>query len=137
MKFTLSILALVVSSTIYGQEKPVRIVFDITSKDTATHAAVVRHVTGMAKAYPQSSFEVVIYGGALPMVLSDKSTVRSKVAQLVTNKNISFKVCAVTMNRNRVTEANLIPGVGIVPDGILEIVTRQGEGWGYIKEAHN
>ena len=28
----------------YGQNKPVKIVFDVTSKDTLTHQAVLRHV---------------------------------------------------------------------------------------------
>jgi uncharacterized protein len=120
-----------------AQEKPIKVVFDVTSKDTATHSAVIRHVMLMSKSYPRSMFEVVIYGGALPMVLSEKSTVQKKLSQLVANKNVAFKVCAVTMGRWGVTQANLIPGVGVVPDGILEIVTRQGEGWGYIKEAHN
>jgi uncharacterized protein len=41
------------------------------------------------------------------------------------------------MKRYKVNESQLIVGVEIVPDGILEIVQRQAEGWGYIKEAHH
>ena len=40
------------------------------------------------------------------------------------------------MKRNNITAAQLIPGIQIVPDGIYEIVTKQHEGWGYIKVAH-
>jgi uncharacterized protein len=138
MKYrTLIILMTATVAMASAQEKPIKVVFDITSKDTATHSAVVRHVTMMSKSYPQSTFEVVIYGGALPMVLSEKSTVQKKLSQLVTSKNVSFKVCAVTMSRWGATQANLIPGVAVVPDGILEIVTLQRAGYGYIKEAHN
>ena len=122
---------------ILAQQKPVRIVFDITSKDTLTHQAVVRHVTGMAKSYPESQFEVVIYGGALPMVLKDKSAVRAGILQLAENKQVSFKVCEQTMKRYGADKSQLLPGVITLADGILEIVTRQSEGWGYIKEAHN
>ena len=32
------------SAIAYGQNKPVKIVFDVTSKDTLTHQAVLRHV---------------------------------------------------------------------------------------------
>ena len=137
MKIICLLIMLVVSTPLLAQEKPVRVVFDITSKDTATHSAVIRHVDLMAKSYPQSTFEVVIYGGSLPMVVSQKSTVQKKLAQLVTNKNVSFKVCAVTMARNHIEASQLIPGVQVVPDGILEIVSRQNDGWAYIKEAHN
>jgi intracellular sulfur oxidation DsrE/DsrF family protein len=127
---------LLVSFAATGQDKPVRIVFDITSKDTLTHQATLRHVTGMSKAYPDSQFEVVIYGGALPMV-TNKSTIAKGIKELASNENVSFKVCAVTMKRYNVEKSQLLPSVEVVPDAIMEIVTRQGEGWGYIKEGAN
>lgn len=133
----LLLLLLAIPVTGKSQAKPVRIVFDITSSDSLAHQAVLRHVTGMSKSYPDSKFEVVIYGGALPMVVKDRSTVESNIRQLGGNKNVSFKVCAVTMQRFAVDKSQLIAGVEVVPDAIIEIVNKQGEGWGYIKEAHH
>ena len=120
-----------------SQSKPVKIVFDVTSHDTLTHQAVLRHVAGMAKAYPDAQLEVVIYGGALPMVLSEKSTRTKTVQELAMQKNVSFKVCGITMERYNVEQAELVNGVDVVADAIIQIVTRQNEGWGYIKESHN
>jgi uncharacterized protein len=139
MKKTILHLLLLLVLPIAGmaQAKPVRIVFDITSNDSLAHQAVLRHVTGMSKSYPDSKFEVVIYGGALPMVVKNKSTVAKSIQQLGDNKNVSFKVCAVTMQRFAVDQSQLLPGTQVVPDAIMEIVTRQAEGWGYIKEAHH
>jgi len=34
------------------------------------------------------------------------------------------------MKRQQVTQASLLPGVEVVPDAIIEIVTKQGEGCG-------
>lgn len=133
----LTILFTVLSICGMAQVKPVKVVFDITSGDTLTHQAVLRHVSGMAKAYPQSTFEVVIYGGALPMVLKNKSTVSKGIQKLENYPNVSFKVCEETMKRFNVDKTQLLSSVGTVPDAIIEIVTRQGEGWGYIKEAHH
>ena len=120
----------------WSQEKPVKVVFDITSKDTLDHQTVMRHVALMAKAYPQSQFEVVVYGGALPMFLKDQSTVKKGIEELTLNKNVSLKACEGTMKRYNADKSMLLPGVGTVPDAIMEIVTKQGEGWGYIKESH-
>jgi intracellular sulfur oxidation DsrE/DsrF family protein len=120
-----------------AQQKPVRIVFDVTSRDTLVHQATLRHVTGMAKAYPDSKFEVVVYGGALPMFVKGQSTIAKSISALEGNKNVSFKVCEVTMKRYNIDTSQLLPHVEPVPDAIIEIVTKQGEGWGYIKEAHN
>lgn len=94
----------------------------------------MRHVSGMAKAYPDSKFEVVIYGGALPMVVKGQSTVAKDLKELENNKNVSFKVCAITMKRYNIESSQLLSSTQVVPDAILEIVTKQGEGWGYIKE---
>lgn len=139
MKKSILSLLLFLAITVAGmsQTKPVRIVFDITSNDSLAHQAVLRHVTGMSKSYPDSKFEVVVYGGALPMVVKNKSTVANGIQQLGGNKNVSFKVCAVTMQRFAVDKSQLIAGVEVVPDAIIEIVTKQGDGWGYIKEAHH
>jgi uncharacterized protein len=136
MKSTFAILLLCCGLSSFAQNKPVKIVFDITSKDTLTHQAVLRHVTGMAKSYPDARMEVIVYGGALPM-LTSKSTVSKDIEKLAGNKNVAFKVCSISMKRFNVAETDLLKGVVMVPDGILEIVNRQSEGWGYIKESHN
>jgi intracellular sulfur oxidation DsrE/DsrF family protein len=137
MKKIAGIILLLLPVLSFSQQKPVKILFDITSKDTLTHQAVLRHVTGMSAAYPDAVLEVVIYGGALPMVVQAKSSAVNAIQKLATQKNVSFKVCAQTMKRYEVEASALIAGVQVVPDAIIEIVTKQGEGWGYIKESHN
>ena len=127
---------ILLASGAVAQTKPIKIVFDLTSGDTLVHQATIRHVKGEAKAHPDGKFEVVIYGGSLNMVVKDKSTVAAGVQELLANKNVSFKVCQETMKRYKVEKTQLFSGVDTVPDGIVEIVDRQGEGWGYIKEAH-
>jgi uncharacterized protein len=121
----------------YAQNKPVKILFDVTSKDSLTHQAVLRHVKGMASSYTNSHFEVVVYGGAIAMFLKDQSTVSKDIELAALNKNVTFAVCGQTMKRQNIDKSQLLPGVVIVPDAIMEIVTKQGEGWGYIKEAHH
>ena len=121
----------------WAQTQPVKIVFDVTSKNEETHQTTLRHVTMMAAAYPESEFEVVIYGGALPMVLKDGSSVSKEIEYFKDQENVSFKVCEATMKRYQVEKAQLLSGVETVEDGILEIVMKQGEGWGYIKETGN
>jgi hypothetical protein len=130
------IIALVFSITIFAQEKPVKIVFDVTSDNTKVHGSTMRHVQLMSQAYPDSKFEVVMYSGAIDMVLKEKSTIATDMETLIANnKNVSFVICEGTMKRHKIDASQLIPGVISVPDGILEIIMRQAEGWGYIKEA--
>src|SRR5690606_39825218 len=62
---------------------------------------------------------------ALP--ISEKSSVTEKIAELSKNKNITFAACQGTMKRHNVDASQLLPGVSVVPDAIMEIVTKQGE----------
>ncbi len=122
--------------TINAQDKVVKIVFDVTSSDTKVHESTMRHVKAMSKNYPNSEFEVVIYSGALDMVLKDKSTCAEVVETFANKKNVNIVVCQGTMRRFDVDKSQVIEGVNSVPDGILELVDKQSQGWGYIKEAN-
>ena len=128
------IFALFVTTITVAQAKPVKIVFDVTSSNTKVHKSTIRHIKAMSDAYKDSKFEIVIYGGAKEMVLKDKSEVIDDLKMLAQKDNIDFVMCEGTMKRHKIDASQLIVGVRSVPDGILEIVEKQAEGWGYIKE---
>ena len=132
----LILLFLLAVSVVLAQTEPVKIVFDVTSSDAKVHGSTLRHVKGMSSSYPDSQFEVVIYSGALDMVLKDKSSVAAEIESLENNKNVTFVVCEMTMKRHKTSKDALLAGVTTVPDGILEIIEKQKKGWGYIKEAN-
>ena len=106
MKYFIS-LFLVITCTlnVFAQEKPVKIVFDVTSSDTKVHQSAMRHVKAMSKAYPDSQFEVVMYSVAMYMVLKGKSTVEEDMESLSSNENVSFVICEGTMKRHEVDES--------------------------------
>lgn len=122
------------SLNLIGQEKPVKIVFDVTSADEKVHKSTMRHVKAMAASYPESQFQVVMYSGSINMVLQAKSSVKVDMEALADNDNVKFVICEGTMKRHKIDTSQLIQGVTTVPDGILEIIQKQAEGWGYIKE---
>lgn len=119
-----------------AQTKAYKVIFDITSGDTTSQKAVIRQIRGISQSRPDAQLEVAIYGDALGMVMKDKSIIADAIQELSSNKKASFKVCAATMKRLNVDKSQLLPGVDVVPDAIFEIVTKQQEGWGYIKVAH-
>ena len=118
-----------------AQTPPYNVVFDLTSKDTNDHKTVIRWLNGISKERPEAKLEVVLYAQSIDMIQKNKSVDGEGLGRLMQNKNISFKVCAAAMKRNEVDAASLLPGIEIVPDGIYQIITRQSQGWGYIKVA--
>lgn len=129
------VLVCLFSTLVFAQEKPVKIVFDVTSSDTKVHETAVRHVKLMSEAYPNSKFEMVVYSGAYKMVLKNESTVAKEMKSLASNDNVDLVVCQGSLNRHKIDASQLFDGVRAVPDGILEIVDKQVQGWGYIKES--
>jgi len=110
-----------------------KVVFDLTSKDSLDQQAVIRWLKEIVAASSDAKMEVVMYAKGVTMATKEKSAVADAVTQLATNKNISFKVCAVALKNQGIDKSQLLPGVEVVPDGIYEIISKQRDGWGYIK----
>lgn len=114
-------------------QHPYKVVFDITSKDTAMHQTVLRWIKLITEEHKDAQLEVVFYGQSLEMVTQNKSIVSGEVIKFAKSPNVQFKVCEVAMKHWNIEKGQLLPGVTTVPDGIYEIISRQAEGWGYIK----
>ena len=117
----------------FAQTKPYNVVFDLTTPDTATHQRVMRWINSIVAAYPDAKIEVVFYGKSLPMVETAQSTVGSDVKKFAAGKNVTFVVCEQAMKVHNVEKNMLLPGVKTVPDGIYELISKQADGYGYIK----
>lgn len=130
-----AILMLLAEVTV-GQPRPYNVVFDLTTKDSVSQQGVVRWLNEISNSNPDAKLEVVMYGQGLDLVTKGKSLVPDEVTRLAQNKNISFRVCAIAMKNHNLEKSQLLDGVETVPDGIYEIISKQGEGWGYIKVTH-
>jgi uncharacterized protein len=138
MKRILNVLFLFVFACglVNAQTPQYRVVFDLTSKDSMEQQAVMRWVKEIRASNPDALLEVVMYGKGFNLVMPDKSAMAADVKAALKDPNTSFTVCATAMKNNNVQLSQLFPGVKTVPDGIYEIISKQHEGWGYIKVVH-
>ena len=134
--FKIIVFLLLAGPASFAQNKPYRVVFDMTSKDTVDHRMVMRWVDEELQSHPEAMIEVVFFGKSLDMLVQGKSIAPEAITVMAQRKNVTFNVCAVAMKNNKIEKSQLLPGIKIVPDGIFEIVSKQNEGWGYIKVSH-
>lgn len=132
-KILIAICLLCYVGPLLSQQKPYHVVFDLTTGDTATHQRVIRWINSITTSHPDAKIEVVFYGKALPMVQTNESTVAAEVTKLANGKNVTFAVCEQAMKVHKVDKSMLLPGIKTVPDAIYELISRQAEGYGYIK----
>jgi uncharacterized protein len=132
-KILFTFLICILCNSLYAQKAPYNVVIDVTSKDSVVHQMAMNWVKEILNTSPDANVEVVFYGKSLDMITKDKSTVAPAVMNYAGKKNVAFKVCEVAMKNNNVDKSQLLSGVTTVPDGIYEIISKQHEGWGYIK----
>jgi len=132
-KLFVLLLTITMATEFVSAQADYKVVFDLTSKDSLDQQAVIRWLKEITGERSDAKLEVVMYAKGVNMVTKDKSAVADAVTQLAMNKNISFKVCAIALKNQGIDKSQLLPGVEVVPDGIYEIISKQREGWGYIK----
>ncbi len=117
-----------------SEKESQKIVFDVTSADTNVHKSVMLIIKVMAANYPNSTLEVSVYGGALPMLMKGRSSVDREIARYRENANVIFTACEVSMQLLfNIDRSDLLPGVGTVENALPDIVRKQTLRWGYIK----
>lgn len=134
-KIILLTIVLLTSYIMQAQNADYRVVFDMTSRDSINQQAIVRELGLIREGNPDAKMEVVMYGQGIDLAISSRSLQQTAIQKLLNDKGISFKICAIAMKRNNIDKSQLIPGIEVVPDGIYEIISKQREGWGYIKVA--
>ena len=75
--------------------------------------------------------EIVAYGPGMGM-LRLESPSASRVAEAGKN-NIDIVACENTMRTQKLTREDMLSGIRYVPAGATEIMTKQGQGWAYLR----
>jgi len=109
-----------------------RIIFQLTSGDTTAHKQLMKQFSNILTVSPTTKIEVVCHGGGLDMLVSDRTIVEEKVKQFA-EKGVVFNACEFSIKERKVDRSKIIKSAGFVPAGILEIVSKQEQGWSYIK----
>lgn len=118
------------------KQKVHKIVFQMVSKDTADHNALVRQLYNIQKLASGSKLEVVCHGPGMNFIHKEKSLVLDKLKDLYNTHKVDFVGCEFTMQQKNIKREQLMDECRTVPGGILEIVERQEKGWTYIKSGY-
>jgi hypothetical protein len=121
------------NSLSFAQTKTHRVLFALTSGDEADWRITIGNIGNLIKglAPDEVEIEVVAYAQGLSLV-KNGSSMAADVAGLQ-EKHVKFVACQNAMRMQHVEPKDLLPGVGMVPAGIVEVVTKQEQGWTYIK----
>ncbi len=109
-----------------------KIIFQLTSGDTTAHKQLMKQFNNILSVSPTTKIEVVCHGAGLDMLVSGKTIVEDKIKALA-EKGVVFNACEFSIKERKVDRSKIIASSGFVPAGIVEIVSKQEQGWSYIK----
>lgn len=132
-KFFLFITLLSTTGIVNAQTEHQKIVFDLNSGDTAAHSTVLRQFSNVLKAAPDTELELVCHGQAINMFVKDKLYFEEKIKELKSKGKVSYKICANSLRRLNLDKSQITELAEIIPVAMLELASKQKEGWSYIK----
>lgn len=78
-----------------------------------------------------TAIEIVVYGPGIGMLKSD-SPVAKRVADALTS-GVKVVACENTMKAQKLSVPDMLPNIGYVSAGVVELMKRQREGYAYIR----
>jgi Uncharacterized conserved protein len=118
---------------LFAQSAKHHVLFAMTSPSDKDWMLTAGNIHNLLRGFSPESveIEVVSYGPGVAMVKKD-SAAAAEIQELEKD-GVVFVACENSMRHMQLTKADLIPGVGTVPSGIVEVVKKEEAGWSYVK----
>ena len=113
--------------------RALRIVFQVSDIEVAKWNLTLNNVRNVQTELPDDppELEVVAYGPGIGMLKAD-SPIAARVAETLKN-GVKVVACENTMKNMKLVYADMLPNIGYVPAGVVELARKQQQGFAYIK----
>lgn len=133
----MAVLALGATQATWADDKPeagpLKVVVHVNVPEPGTQGAGLKNLTNLLKEASDTQVEVVCHGAGIGLVEKARTDHAEAVEGLI-KKGVRFVACENTMRQKSVRKEDLLPGVGTVPSGAVEVVRKQQkDGYAYFK----
>lgn len=109
------------------------VIVQLTSNDSLVWTGALNNIKHLKERWGDSvQVELVAHGPGIDMLVAAKTTELEKIAGLK-QIGVIFLACENTLKAKKIDKELIIREAGFVPSGVVEIVTRQEQGWSYLK----
>lgn len=116
-----------------AEDGPLKVVVHVNVAETGVQGAGLKNVANILKEAPDTQVEVVCHGAGIGLVEKARTDHAEAVESLI-KKGVTFVACENTMRQKTIRKEDLLPGVGTVPSGAVEVVRKQQiDGFAYFK----
>lgn len=109
------------------------VIMQMVSADTLAHKSLLSQLRNLKEVWGDSvEIEVLVQGPGLDLMMIGKSTQKENIYK-VKEKNVHFSICEFSLRQRGLTREEILPGMDFVKYGLVEIITKQEQGWSYLK----
>lgn len=116
-----------------GTHRAHKVVFQVSDADPARWNLTLNNIRNVQQDLGADlvAIELVAYGPGIGMLKLD-SVSGSRVAEAMAS-GVAVVACENTMRNQRVTREDMLPNIGYVAAGVVELMSKQREGYAYIR----
>jgi len=110
-----------------------KVIFQVSDNDPRKWNLALNNVKNVQDDLGKDNVEVelVAYGPGLPM-LKLESEVANRISDAL-GQGVKIIACENTMTNTKTTRADMLPNIGYVKAGVVELMEKQQQGWAYIR----
>lgn len=116
-----------------AQKTKSKVVFQVSDNDPARWALTLNNVRNVQVDLADDGVdvEIVAYGPGIGMLKGD-SSVAKRIADALKD-GVTVVACENTMKGQKLVYADMLPDIGYVPAGVVELMRKQQQGYAYIR----
>lgn len=113
---------------------PLRVVVHVNFPETGRQGHGLKNIANILREVGDNgaTIEVVCHGAGIGLLEKTRTEHADPVAELI-KRGVRFVACENTMRQKSIRKEDLLPGVGTVPSGAVEVVRKQRDGYAYFK----
>ena len=110
-----------------------RVIFQVSDNDPRKWNLALNNIRNVQDDLGKDNVEIelVAYGPGLPM-LKLESEVSNRIADALA-QGVNVVACENTMFNTKVTREDMLPNIGYVKAGVVELMVKQQQGYSYIR----
>ena len=110
-----------------------KVIFQVSDNDARKWNLALNNVRNIQQDLGRANVEIelVAYGPGLGM-LKLESEVADRVADAL-GQGVAIMACENTMTNTRIRKADMLPDIGYVKAGVVELMVKQQQGYSYIR----
>ena len=116
-----------------GSQKQHKIVIQVSDSDPAKWNLALNNAKNLQEDVGAANvdIEIVAYGPGIGM-LKLESPAATRIAEAI-KANVKVIACENTLRAQKLTRDDMLPALSYVPACVTEIMTKQAEGWAYLR----